>query len=418
MQAIGSSTMAPNMVAAGTTVPPPLSPQLQSPPPNTFDWVCAWVDDINLNSPEKSDADLKALLKAKGYTSKRSLKYGILTDPERLQDEWGISEVLACQLSDEASHANALAVVQAPVPTPSGGLTSGQIQLIHDAVAAAVSATSVHTAPVAPSVKPDKAWTPFSHKFPPQPKGELRVPKTHLEDIIGTKLLYHAQSQSTTAGQHLMEYLRDPAGFHDEGVRLTLEARVSKHDNEQLASALMNSLPVEIAELLRLTHGTTVTGGTQLVSGFTILDYLWTPYVGVEATTYDHKQDTLSVEQPKLIPQCDQDLHAALMFWQKALRKLEAAHMAPTGFKLLDGLRKLISKLSPEFRQMLTQAEYLDTCNGKKAWTHEELLVHLHRHAAKALQQPRPANVTALFASADPTPDMHLVFLVLISKAF
>jgi hypothetical protein len=79
--------------------------------------------------------------------------------------------------------------------------------------------------------------------------------------------------------------------------------------------------------------------------------------------------------------------------------------MAPPGFKLLDGLHKLISKLAPEFRQMLTHAEYLDTCNGKKAWTHEELLVHLHRHAAKALQQPRPANVTALFASADPTPD-------------
>ena len=71
--------------------------------------------------------------------------------------------------------------------------------------------------------------------------------------------------------------------------------------------------------------------------------------------------------------------------------------MAPPGFKLLDGLNKLISKLAPEFRQMLTQDEYLDTCNGKKAWTHVELLVHLHRHAAKALQHPRPANVTALF---------------------
>ena len=200
------------MVAAGTTVPPPLSPQLQSTPPNTFDWVCAWVDDINLNSPEKSNDEIKALLKAKGYTSKRSLKYGILTDPERLQDEWGISEVLASQLSDEASHANALAVVQAPVLTPSGGLTSGQIQLIQDAVAAAVSATSVHTAPapVAPSVKPDKAWTPFTHKFPPQPKGELRIPKNSLEDIIGTKLLYHAQSQSTMAGQHLMGVFEGP----------------------------------------------------------------------------------------------------------------------------------------------------------------------------------------------------------------
>jgi hypothetical protein len=188
------------------------------------------------------------------------------------------------------------------------------------------------------------------------------------------------------AGQHLMEYLKDPAGFHDEGVRKTLEARVSKHDNEQLASALMNSLPVEIAELLRLTHGTTVTVVPLSLSGFTILDYLWTPYVGVEATTYDHKQDTASVEQPKLIPHCPQDLHAALLVWEKALRKLEAAHMAPRGFKLLDGLTKLISKLAPEFRQMLTHAKYLDTCNGKKAWTHVELLVHLHRHAAKALQ--------------------------------
>jgi len=202
-----------------------------------------------------------------------------------------------------------------------------------------------------------------------------------------------------------MEYLKDPAGFHDESVRLNFEAGVSKHDNEQIASALMNSLPVEIAELLRLTHGTTVTGGTQLVSGFTILDYLWTPYVGVEATTYDHRQDTLSVEQPKHIPSCPQDLHAAILLWEKALRKLKAARMAPPGFKLLDGLNKLISKLSPEFRQMLTQAEYIDTCNGKQAWTHEELLVHLHRHAAKALQQPRPANATALFASADSIPE-------------
>ena len=206
------------------------------------------------------------------------------------------------------------------------------------------------------------------------------------------------------AGQHLMEYLKDPASFHDEAVRKAFEAKVSKHDNEQLASALMNSLPVEIAELLRLTHGTTATGGTQLISGFTILDYLWTPYVGLQATTYDHRQDTASVEQPKLIPQCDQDLHAALLFWQNALRKLKAAHMAPAGFKLLDGLRKLSSKLTPEFRQMLTQAEYNDKCNGKH-WTYVELLAHLHRHAAEALQYPRPANATALFASVDTTPD-------------
>ncbi len=63
------------VLAAGTTVPPPLSPQLQSTPPNTFDWACAWVRDINVNSPEKSNGELKVLLKAKGYTPKRSLKY-------------------------------------------------------------------------------------------------------------------------------------------------------------------------------------------------------------------------------------------------------------------------------------------------------------------------------------------------------
>ena len=183
---------------------------------------------------------------------------------------------------------NASRVVAAPVFQQPAGLSQSQLQLLQDAVTAAVSATSVTSAP-APFVKPDKAWTPLTHKFPPQPKGELRIPKPSLEDLVGLKLLYHAQSQSTTAGQHLMEYLKDPASFHEEAARKAFEAKVSKHDNEQLASALMNSLPVEIVELLRLTHGTTATGGTQLVSGFTILDYLWTPYVGLHATTYDHK---------------------------------------------------------------------------------------------------------------------------------
>ncbi len=84
----------------------------------------------------------------------------------------------------------------------------------------------------------------------------------------------------------------------------------------------------------------------QLVSSFTILDYLWTPYVGLQAITYDHKQDIARVEQPKHLPHGDQDLHAALLVWQNAIRKLEAVHMAPTEFKLVDGLNKLISKLS------------------------------------------------------------------------
>ena len=57
--------------------------------------------------------------------------------------------------------------------------------------------------------------------------------------------------------------------------------------------------------------------------------------------TYDHKQDTASVEQPKLLPHCDQDLHAALLVWQNALRKLEVVHLAPTAFKLLEGPNNL-----------------------------------------------------------------------------
>ena len=178
---------------------------MQNTPQNSHEWVCAWVGNINLNSPEKSDDEIKAFLKDKGYTSKRSVKYGIIADPARLQSEWGISEVLAGYLSEEAVLiANASGVVAAPVFQQSAGLSPSQLQLLQDAVTAAVSATSVTTAS---SVKPDKAWTPFTHKFPPQPKGELRIPKSCLEDIVGTKLLYHAQSQSTTAGQHLMEYL-------------------------------------------------------------------------------------------------------------------------------------------------------------------------------------------------------------------
>ena len=94
--------MDPNLVAAGTTVPSPMSPQMQNTPQNSHEWVCAWVDNINLNSPEKSDDEIKDFLKAKGYTSKRSLKYGILADPARLQSEWGISEVFAGHLSEEA----------------------------------------------------------------------------------------------------------------------------------------------------------------------------------------------------------------------------------------------------------------------------------------------------------------------------
>ena len=140
--------MDPNMVAAGTTVPSPFSPQMRDTPTNTHAWVCAWVGNINLNSSEKSDGEIKDFLKDKGYNSKRSLKYGILADPVRLQSEWGISEVLAGHLSEEAVLvANASGVVPAPVFQQPAGLTPSQLQLLQDAVTAAVSATSVTPAP-------------------------------------------------------------------------------------------------------------------------------------------------------------------------------------------------------------------------------------------------------------------------------
>ena len=86
--------MDPNMAAAGNTVPSPISPQMRDTPTNTHALVCAWVDHLNLNSPEKSDAEIKAFLLDRGYTSKRSLKFGILEDPGRLHSEWGITEAL------------------------------------------------------------------------------------------------------------------------------------------------------------------------------------------------------------------------------------------------------------------------------------------------------------------------------------
>ena len=127
MQAQGLSTIVPNMVAAGHTVPPPISPLLAQ---NTHDWVCAWVGSLNINSPEKSDAEIKAHLLDKGYTSRRALKYGILADPARLHSEWGISEALAGHLSEEAGLANASAVASAPVVPTTAGLTPTQLQLI------------------------------------------------------------------------------------------------------------------------------------------------------------------------------------------------------------------------------------------------------------------------------------------------
>ncbi len=92
-------------------------------------WVCAWVHNLNLNSPEKNNAEIKSYLKDKGYNPQRSLKYGILADTSRLGDDWGISEVLAGLLSDEAQliAIKGPAAVAAPVFTAPSVMTQSHI---------------------------------------------------------------------------------------------------------------------------------------------------------------------------------------------------------------------------------------------------------------------------------------------------
>ena len=68
---------------------------------------------------------------------------------------------------------------------------------------------------------------------------------------------------------------------------------------------------------------------------------------------------------------------------------LIVVNLAPNELMLTDGLNKLMSKLSPEFKSMLKQAEYMDKANGKAEWTHTDLLKYLDRQAAESMQHPR-----------------------------
>ena len=80
--------------------------------------LCAWAGHLNLNFSEKTNAEIKTILKDCRYTSQRLLRrYGIFADP-RLEQEWGIFEVLAGVLSAEAQLiAQRPATVAAPVFT-------------------------------------------------------------------------------------------------------------------------------------------------------------------------------------------------------------------------------------------------------------------------------------------------------------
>lgn len=363
------------MVAGQYLDPLTSSTEMLNTPQNTHEWVTAWLKNLHLNSAETTDDELAAYLLSKHYTTRASLKYGILKDPVALAAELKISDVLAGQLCDEAD----LITQRRAVPIP-------------------VFTTPPHPPISVPSMKPQKPWTAFPGKFL-LINNELRVPRSEL-DAIMAQILFHANSQSTTAGGPLATFLDDPGAVCDEASLQAFESHVDPHDNAQLGSLLMNALPASICRLLRLTHGTTGTG-TKLVSGYTILQYLYRPHVGVYASKYDHHKDTDAVTNPTVIPQCLYDLDASILMWRAALSRLKAAKLEPNELMLLAGLDKLTSKLPPAFLTMLQQAEYMDKINGKPAWSHQELLKHLDRQAAESMQHPRPANVTALFAAID-----------------
>lgn len=387
------ATSTTNMVASQYLDPLTSSPEMLSTPQNTPAWVKAWLQNLHLNSAEKTDEEIGAYLISKHYTSRASLKYGILTDPEELAVELTISIVLASQLCDEA---NLISQRQA-VPLP-------------------VFTTPPMTPPVyvSPSTKPPKPWHVFTGKFTAM-SHDMRIPKTELDTMMGC-ILFHANGQSITAGKSLAKFLEDPGAICDEASLNAFESNVDPHDNAQLATLLMNALPSSICHLLRLAHGTTGTG-TKIISGFTILQYLFKPHVGVYASKYDHQNDTVKVTNPTVIPQCLYDLHASLLLWRASLSRLQEVNLAPNEMMLLAGLNKLMSKLPPEFTSMLKQAEYMDKVNGKTDWNHTELLKHLDRQAAESLQHPRPAHVTALFAAVDTRADAQVGYLANSGKS-
>ncbi len=79
------------------------SPEMLQTPQNTPEWVKAWITNLHLISAEKTDAQTAAYLISDHYTTRASLKYGILSTPVALATDFGISEVLAGQLCDEAT---------------------------------------------------------------------------------------------------------------------------------------------------------------------------------------------------------------------------------------------------------------------------------------------------------------------------
>ena len=57
------------MVAAGNHGPSSYEPRDAVHTSDTHEWACAWVEHINLNSPEKKNAEIKAFLKDQVYNS-------------------------------------------------------------------------------------------------------------------------------------------------------------------------------------------------------------------------------------------------------------------------------------------------------------------------------------------------------------
>ena len=94
------------------------SPAMMTTPQNTSAWVNAWVDNLHLNSMEKTDDEIKAFLSSQHYTSRKSLKFGIITNPYALAEKWGISEILAAQLSYEAADITSQRTLANIVPAP------------------------------------------------------------------------------------------------------------------------------------------------------------------------------------------------------------------------------------------------------------------------------------------------------------
>ena len=57
------------------------SPAMMTTPQNTSALVNAWVDNLHLNSMEKTDDEIKVFLSSQHYTSRKSLKFGIHHQP-------------------------------------------------------------------------------------------------------------------------------------------------------------------------------------------------------------------------------------------------------------------------------------------------------------------------------------------------